>query len=705
MSSWIRSAVNKAVEVGNKNNLNRIKTYADSVVHQAGQILQDQFGGRNFKSVKQTIKRLEEAAVSCRGVERGILLKRWLLVLKQTHNFLLGGQKGKSTTLEQQQQHVADDDQGNNYNNLSPRKASLFLYYDSDLGGEPMNFFEVFLQSQALEGIILSMILDGPSDEEISLLLEMFGICLTGGKEVHNAIVSSIQDLATVFSGYHDEVLVKREELLQFAQSAVSGLKISADLTRVDAEVSKLKKKLDGINTSLIPSVEALEKSPEATTQATIETLKRALAQIRVCSRLEGLLIKKKTLNNGDSPEIHALKVDKLKVLSESLANSSSKAEKRVSEHRLQKEEALHVRVSKANEATEKEKEIASEISALQEQRDELEEKLKKVNTSLASAQARLHNAREERDQFEEANDQIVAHLKSKENELSKSIAACRVEADVLQTWINFLEDTWVLQCTYTETKEKQANEELESHEDYFVNLATDLLSAYKKELEPSVGRIGKFVENLKKLSGGGEISNVDDEDVKVLSPRKTLEEEYLAYEAKSGHVLGNFFLMATLKFTLCNYLPGTGRIVTTFSVVDNMKEHLYGQQGIMTRKDGAKIKELFDEIEKFRKEFESIERPNLELETPPQKADPPVKELPHERPQPETVDVKIETEEVPKNPLAEKEQVLDPEAELAKLESEFGKVGETYSAEEIDGWEFDELEKELKSGDSGTSK
>ena len=36
--SWIRSAVNKAVEVGNNTNLTRtVKNYADSVVQQAGQ--------------------------------------------------------------------------------------------------------------------------------------------------------------------------------------------------------------------------------------------------------------------------------------------------------------------------------------------------------------------------------------------------------------------------------------------------------------------------------------------------------------------------------------------------------------------------------------------------------------------------------------------------------------------------------------------
>ncbi|KAL9275199.1 hypothetical protein AKJ16_DCAP21415 [Drosera capensis] len=644
-------------------------------------------GAKNFRSFKHAVKRLEEAAVSRRGLERTQLLRRWLALLKEVEKVFESSSEDSVKTLEQ---HLTPDEEKE-----TTRKASLVLYYDSDEQSEPVNFLDVFLHSQALEGIVLSMILEPPNDEEVSLLLQMFELCLTGGKEVNNAVVSSIQDLSSAISSYEDEVLVKREELLQFAQGAISGLKVNADLARINAKAANLRKKLDAMRTSLKLSDDVPGK-PSMETTISIEALKKAQAHIRTCSKLEELLLKRRLLHYGDTLEVHVQKVDKLKVLCESLANSSVKAEKRISDTRFQKEEALKFRASKESEVSEIEKEIASEIIGLEQQRDVLEAELKKVNISLAAAHKRLQNTREERDQFEEVKSQIVAHLETKEDELSKSVGSCRVEADVLKTWINFLEDTWNLQCSYAQVKEKGASDELETHEEYFVKLTIDLLSGYKRELEPSIARIRIFMENLKALSDVPNIESKEgDENIQLLNPRKNLEEEYLEYEEK---------------------------IIATFGVVDNLKEQFYTQQGKIPRNNDATVKGLFDDIKNLRQKFEAVERPILEMESPTVAGVVPVSDKLVESssasltPEAKVSDLsKIGNEEKEQKEKKEEREehvatsaanieVLDHEADLAKLESEFGKVSPSYSAAEISGWEFDELERELNSGDPSTS-
>ncbi|OIV90493.1 hypothetical protein TanjilG_32710 [Lupinus angustifolius] len=476
--SWVRSAMTKAVEAGGQNNFSRnLRNYADSVVLHASnavaggaKIIHERIVDRNMRSFRHTAKRLEELSVSCRGIERVQMLRRWLVALKEVERLT------SPTTFDIDPKEPEDHPLLDDFKD-SPHKPTLVYYVDHDVAGEPKSFRDVFLHSQALEGITLSLILEAPNEEEISLLSEIYGLCIKGGKEECTAVISSVQDLAITFSGYQDEVLAKREELLQYVQTAISGLKVNADLMRIEDEACSLKERIEKMN--ITNSDGNFVNSPKKSSSVEKEALDEALVQIKTCSKLEELLLKKKYLSYGDSPELHAEKVDKLTILSESLANSTAKAESRISENR----------VTKSNEVNQIEKELTVEIEELVKQKDELEDRLKMVNTLLASAQMRLRHAKEEREQFDEASNEIIAHLKAKEDELVRAITSYTMEGSVVGTWIHFLESTWVLQTSHTKKKEEQV-------------------------------RLG--------------ISEASNNDCsKVVNPRKTFEEEYLDIESK----------------------------------------------------------------------------------------------------------------------------------------------------------------------------
>ncbi|GJM94694.1 hypothetical protein PR202_ga11365 [Eleusine coracana subsp. coracana] len=625
MSSWLRSAVSRAVEAGGRSGVARaVKGYADVVAHHAGQavadILHDRMQGtQNYKSFKKTVARLEEAAVSCRGGERVELLKRWLGALQD-----VDAERGDSDLK------VSEDH--NPSSEMDSLKAPLVLFYDADIDGAPMNFRDVFLYSQALEGITMSMILEAPSDEEVSLLLEIFGICLTGGKEVNEAVMSKVQELAKAFAGYKDEVLVKREELLEYAQSIISGLKRNADILRIDAETLELQKKLDEKKKSRVQSTDDREKNSEKIAGANLE-------------------------------------VDKLKVLSDSLASSSSKAEQRILEHRRQKEDALNFRVKKENEVSLVEKELVDEITELEKQRDELEAQLKKVNISLKVAAGRLKTTREERDQFDEANNQIIFSLKTKEDDLSKSIALCSVESNVVKVWIDFLEDSWQLQSSYNEQKEKKTCDELDKCVNNFLELTKHHLSSFKDDLSSSIESIKTFVDNLAALNSREEAGEDGNEASERTNPRTSLEEEYLETEKK---------------------------IIIAFSIVDHIKKLFYSDQGANSRRDDPEVKNLVDEIEKLRESFEAIERPTLSIES--RKAKLPPLDGSELSPSPLQAPATPKAAHVdsPKSPM-KPEHHFDSDTELSTLGAEPGKEDKDYSGEEISGWEFDELEEDLK--------
>ncbi|KAI3937999.1 hypothetical protein MKX01_027926 [Papaver californicum] len=223
----------------------------------------------------------------------------------------------------------------------------------------------------------------------------------------------------------------------------------------------------------------------------------------------------------------------------------------------IHKEEALSFRVAKVSKVSEAEKELASEISALEKQKEELEAELQKPFTP-SQCQGR------ERDQLDEYSDQIVAHLKTKEDELSKSISSYRAEADVVNTWISFLEETW----------------ELAKYGDHFLKLVIRYLSAYEVlHLTIKVSVLLDFWEEMS-LRGNSDNSI-------ITNSRKRLAEEYLDFESK---------------------------MVTTFNVVDDIKEQFYAQREKLSWKNEPRVKELLAAINQIKEEFESIERPVLQM-------------------------------------------------------------------------------------------
>lgn len=128
------------------------------------------------------MKRLEEAAVSSRGDERVQVLTRWLRSLQEIEA-AFGGLDGSVS------QNVSSIDPNSLKTPLARvciylshclcvsvyghalyflcflgfmcfdvNSCAQVLFYDADIGGAPMNFRDVFLYSQALEGITLSMV-------------------------------------------------------------------------------------------------------------------------------------------------------------------------------------------------------------------------------------------------------------------------------------------------------------------------------------------------------------------------------------------------------------------------------------------------------------------------------------------------------------------------------------------------------------------
>ncbi|GJN08246.1 hypothetical protein PR202_ga26146 [Eleusine coracana subsp. coracana] len=182
-----------------------------------------------------------------------------------------------------------------------------------------------------------------------------------------------------------------------------------------------------------------------------------------------------------------------------------------------------------------------------------------------------------------------------------------------------------------------------------------------KDVLSTSIDRIKTLVDNLKIFNDRSmSTEDGDSGSSKQSNPRKYLEEEYLDAEKK---------------------------VVAAFTSVDRIRALFCCNEEGRARRDDPDVRDLFENIDKLRVEFESVPRPVLQIE---------IKEQEERTRQPRSF-------KVPASPnLSRCDSSIAPQLRTrlpSESDSEMGKFDQDYKADEISGWEFDELEDEPRSG------
>eukprot|EP00271_Cylindrocystis_brebissonii_P016491 TRINITY_DN4014_c0_g2_i1.p1 TRINITY_DN4014_c0_g2~~TRINITY_DN4014_c0_g2_i1.p1 ORF type:complete len:859 (-),score=275.83 TRINITY_DN4014_c0_g2_i1:1017-3593(-) len=664
--SWLRGALQRAAD-GSKSNLGRARTFAGSVVLNAGTAVgrakavleRANLSGKSYNNFHHAVRRLDEVSLSARGAERVQALARWLGALRELDRGAGAGEarralsqgvapEGEGEGAAEGEEGISDpsarsgaakeegaaprtgstgaeqeggEDKGGTQQSSgesSSRGVSTVLFYDPELSSEALTFRDVFLRSNALQNITVSLILDPPQDEEVKMLLEMFGLCLAGGPEVHHAILSGLQDLGRASANY-TELRTKREALLQVAAECITGLKLSAEVERLDGEAlrteAEMSAKMAGLTLKDAPAEKPEAPAPSEGSQGVLKDVPAELQEgaaaseelLQLGARLVELLERKKALvRQGDTEEGRRKKVEQVRALGEELASALKEHKQTITASRKQKSDAMAYRVTKAEEVQETEKVIAQEMQALQRRKEELEAQLKEVLQAISVQTMRHIQLQEEKEAFDEASSNIVAHLAAQEDELSRLISHHTADIGAACTWQSFLEDTWRLQHSCQEEKEKAVREALEASRKHFWQVAIGHLVYRQEELAAHLIRLKMYDEELScmrskkaELEKQG-LGDADGALAEVMSNRRKIEAAYVRTEAR---VKDTLVAVERAKAEL----KAAKEAVPSSADSDGVGEAAGGER--------TRVAELLASLDVARRDFDALKRPKLDSE------------------------------------------------------------------------------------------
>jgi hypothetical protein len=188
-----------------------------------------------------------------------------------------------------------------------------------------------------------------------------------------------------------------------------------------------------------------------------------------------------------------------------------------------------------------------------------------------------------------------VAQLSIREDELTRSIAARKVEANAVDTWLSFLEDTWLLQTSCGQEKEMQTQVAYEDSKKQYLQLAAASLLCQEVELNNLLKHLKFCADELEALQ------------------HKQENMQELGMEGVSGDII-----IAKHKIQ-DKYLETEFQVVSALKSISKLKTDVeaYHQLG----KDGEgdetiiKLTGIFEMVDTLRAEFEGGQRPLWDTE------------------------------------------------------------------------------------------